>query len=183
MICQSYQPVDRLEKTKGATCFTVSSNIVKDSETGVPSLVSRLAVGVKRKIMCWTWQDMEQLPEAVEINLEASIKSLTWATGTKLFAGMDPGFVTVDIETQEVTAINKSASRTDSGTTELAGIRFGAVSSSGMGYMGMGNWVPKPMATGLSDGQVLLAKDVNTLFSDADGNPLEKRTGAMGSCT
>src|SRR6201996_8862019 len=108
---QSYQPIERLEKTKGATCFTVTSNVVKDSETGVPSLVSRLAVAVKRKVICWTWQDMEQLPDGVEINLEANIKSLIWATGTKLVAGMDPGFVVVDIETEEATAINKPASR------------------------------------------------------------------------
>jgi len=44
-----------------------------------------------------------------------------------------------------------------------------------MGYMGMGSWVPKPMATRLSEGQMLLARDVNTLFIDSDGKPLEKR--------
>ena len=172
---QTYQLVDRLEKTKGAACFTVTSNVVKDSETGVPSLVSRLAVGVKRKVVCWTWQDMEQLPEAAEISLEASIKSLTWATGTKLIAGMDAGFSVVHIESEEVTPINKHASRTADSTAELAGVRFGAVSSSGMGYMGMGSWVPRPMATGLSEGRVLLAKDVNTLFTDTEGEALEKR--------
>lgn len=120
---------------------------------------------------------MEQLPSVTEISLEASIKYLTWVTGTRLVAGMDPGFSMVDVETQEITSINKPASRTsgDLSTAELAGVRFGAVSSSGMGYMGMGSWVPKPMATGLSEDQVLLAKDVNTLFADAEGKPLEKR--------
>ena len=172
---QTYQLVDRLDQTRGAACFAVTSNVVKDAETGVPGLISRLAVGVKRRILCWTWQDTEQLPDVAEINLEASIKSLTWVTGMKLVVGMDPGFSVVDIESQEITAINKPASRTDSGTTELAGVRFGAVSSSGMGYMGMGSWVPKPMVTSLSDGQVLLAKDVNTLFADIDGQALEKR--------
>ena len=173
---QSYKPVERLENTKGATCFTVTSNVVKDADTGVPSLVSRLAVGVRRKLMCWTWQDMEQLADVAELNLEANIKSLTWATGTKLFAGMDPGFVVADVETETIEVINKPTSRaTDNSTAELAGVRFGAVSSSGMGYMGMGSWVPNPMATALSDGQIILAKDVNTLFADSDGNPLEKR--------
>ena len=169
---QSYQPVERLERTKGASCFTVTRNVVEDSETDAIGLVSRLAVAVKRKILCWTWQDMEQLPDAAEISLEATIKSLTWASGTKLVAGMDPGFVIVDIETQETTYVNKPATN---GTAELAATRFGAVSTSGMGYMGMGSWVPKPMATAVSEGQILLAKDVNTLFSDYDGNPLEKR--------
>lgn len=173
---QSYQAVERLEKTKGATCFSVTSNVVKDPENGVPSLVSRLAVAVKRKVLCWTWQDMEQLPDVAEINLEATVKSLNWATGSRLVAGMDPGFVIVDIEAHDVTPVNKPASRaTENGAAELAGVRFGAVSSSGMGYMGMGGWVPRPMAAGLSGDQILLAKDVNSLFVDTHGNALEKR--------
>lgn len=166
---QSYQLVERLERTKGASSFAVTSNVVKDPDTGVPSLVSRLAVAVKRKLVLWTWQDMELTSETQEISLEASIKSLTWASGTKMVAGMDPGFSMVDIETQEVAAINRP------GTAGQAGDRFAAVSSSGMGYMGMGSWVPKPMATRLADGQLLLAKDVNTLFTNDHGEALEKR--------
>lgn len=173
---QTYQLINRLENTRGTTGFTVTSNVVKDTETGVPSLVSRLAVAVKRRLLCWTWQDMEQLPDVAEISLEASIKSLIWVTGTRLVVGMDPGFNIVDIETEGVTPINKPASRAaETSTTEVASVRFGAVSTSGMGYMGMGSWVPKPMATGLSDKEVLLAKDVNTLFADTEGKALEKR--------
>lgn len=41
--------------------------------------------------------------------------------------------------------------------------------------MGMASWVPKPLATRLGEGQLLLAKDVNSLFIDADGNALDKR--------
>lgn len=44
-----------------------------------------------------------------------------------------------------------------------------------MGYMGMGSWVPKPMAAAMSNKQVLLAKDVNTLFVDIDGNAIDRR--------
>lgn len=174
---QSCQLTERLDTSKGATCFTVTSNVIKDADTKVPTLVSRMAVGVKRKVLCWTWQDMEQLPDVVEVNMEATIKSLTWISTTRMVVGMDPGFSIVNIETQEVTAINKSAARTssDSGSAEAPTLRFGAVSSTGMGYMGMGSWVPKPMATGLSDSEILLAKDVNTLFADDDGKPSEKR--------
>ena len=174
---QSYGFVERIERTKGATCFAVSSNVIKDLESNVPSLVSRLAVAVKRKILCWTWQDMEQLPDVVEISLEATIKSLNWVTGTRLVVGMDPGFSLVDVSNQEITAIYKQNQRSsiDAGSGELAGVRFGAVSSSGMGYMGMSGWVPKPMATGLSEDLIILAKDVNTMFTDADGKALEKR--------
>jgi tetratricopeptide (TPR) repeat protein len=41
--------------------------------------------------------------------------------------------------------------------------------------MGMGSWVPKPLATRLGEGELLLSKDVNSLFIDTDGNAIEKR--------
>ncbi|KAI8934949.1 hypothetical protein NX059_008616 [Plenodomus lindquistii] len=170
---QTYALQEKLEKTRGATTFAAASNIVKDPSTGIPSIVSRLAVAVKRKIILWTWQDMEVTGDALEISLIASVKSLTWATGTKIVAGMDPGFVMVNIETQEVQDIVKPGALGEAGVQ--GGVRFGAVSSSGMGYMGMGSWVPKPLATRLGEGEMLLAKDVNSLFIDTDGNALERR--------
>ena len=170
---QTYALQERLERTKGATTFAVTSNIVKDPDTGIPTIVSRLAVAVKRKIVLWTWQDMELNGDAQEITLVASVKSLTWASGTKIVAGMDPGFIMVNVESQEIQDIVKPSPLGD--TAGAGGTRFGAVSSSGMGYMGMASWVPKPLATRLQEGQLLLAKDVNSLFIDTDGNALDKR--------
>lgn len=169
----TYELQERLEKTKGAATFAVTSNIVKDPSTGIPSIVSRLAVAVKRRIILWSWQDMELMEDTAEITLISTVKSLTWATGTKIVAGMDPGFVMVDIESQEVTDIVKPSSLTESASQQLN--RFGAVNTSGMGYMAMGSWVPKPMATRLGDTELLLAKDVNSLFIDTEGKALEKR--------
>lgn len=168
---ETYALQEKLEKTRGATSFGVMSSIVKDDTTGILSIVSRLAVAVKRKILLWSWQDMELSGDIGEITLVAAVKSLTWASGAKIVAGMDPGFVMVDIETREITDINKPSSL----GVEGAVTRFGAVSSSGMGYVGMGGWVPKPMATKLAEGQMLLAKDVNTLFIDTEGKPLDRR--------
>lgn len=170
---QTYALQEKLERTKGATTFAVTSNIVKDPDTGIPTIVSRLAVAVKRKIILWTWQDMELSGDATEITLIASVKSLTWATGMKIVAGMDPGFVIVNVESQDIQDIVKPGQLGEAGGT--GGTRFGAVSSSGMGYMGMGSWVPKPLATRLQEGELLLAKDVNSLFIDTDGNALDKR--------
>jgi Vam6/Vps39-like protein vacuolar protein sorting-associated protein 39 len=166
---QTYALQERLEKTKGATLFAAMSNIVKDEATAIPSIVSRLAVAVKRKILLWTWQDMESSDDATEITLVAAAKSLTWASGTKILAGLDSGFVIIDIESLEVTDITKP------GNLDDAGSKFGAVSSTGMSYVGMGSWVPKPMATKLAESEMLLAKDVNTLFIDITGIPLDKR--------
>jgi hypothetical protein len=175
---QTYQLVERLEQTRGAACFAVTSNVVKDPETNIPSLVSRLVVGVKRRLLYWTWQDMELAADVGEIAMEAAVKSLTWATATKIVVGMDAGYSFVDVESKEQVPVNKPASRTtgrEEVSGELAGVRFAAVSSSGMGYMGMGSWVPKPMASKIGDSEVLLAKDVNTLFADTEGKALEKR--------
>lgn len=167
---RTYNLIERLEKTKGSTAFGVISNIVKDRVTGIPTIVSKLAVGAKRKILVWTWQDMEVSDVTTELTLVAPVKSLTWANGTKIVVGMDPGYVIADIESKEITEINKPAA-----AGEAASIRFAAVNSSGMSYVGMGNWVPRPLATKISEGQMLLAKDVNTLFIDLEGKALDKR--------
>ncbi|GAM84578.1 hypothetical protein ANO11243_025740 [Dothideomycetidae sp. 11243] len=170
---QTYAQQERLDKTRGATTFAVTSNVDRDAETEVPTLVSRMAVAVKRKILVWSWHDMELDSDVQEISLTATVKSLTWVTGTKIMAGLDPGFTLINVGNGEMTEINKPGAATDSaGQTNT---RFAAVTSSGMGYMGMGGWVPKPMATKLAPGRLLLAKDVNTLFVDEDGAPLEKR--------
>jgi len=169
----TYALQEKLERTKGATTFAVTRNVIKDPSTGIMSIVSRLAVAVKRRIILWTWQDTELTGDVAEITLVASVKSLTWATGTKIVAGMDPGFAMVDVESQEVQDIVKPAALGEAGGQ--GGTRFGAVSSSGMGYMGMGSWVPKPLATPLKEGEMLLVKDVNSLFIDTDGNAFDKR--------
>ncbi|KAK5244523.1 Vacuolar morphogenesis protein 6 [Exophiala xenobiotica] len=87
----TYELQEQLTNTKGATVFAATSNIVKDSTTGVPTLVSRLAVGVKRRLLLWSWHDGELNGDAVEIALSHSIKSLTWASGTKILAGLTSG--------------------------------------------------------------------------------------------
>ncbi len=170
---QTYQLQEKLERTRGATSFAVTSNIMKDLDTGVPSIVSRLAVSVKRKVLLWSWYDMELSDAVSEITLAATVKSMNWATGTRMVVGMDPGFVMVDIDTQEVVDINKPGSISEAGGQ--IGSRFGAVNTSGMGYVGMGSWVPRPMATNLAEGKMLLAKDVNTLFIDVEGKALDRR--------
>jgi len=166
---QTYTLLERLEKTKGATLFAPASNIVKDDSTGIPSIVSRLAVAAKRKIFLWTWQDMELSPDTTELTLVAAAKSLTWLNSNKIVVGLDSGYVIVDIVTMEISDVSKP------GGLDEVGSRFGAVSSTGMGYMGMGSWVPKPMASKLGDKEMLLARDVNTLFIDEDGKALDKR--------
>lgn len=168
----TYEPLPGtapLSKTKNATCFAVTSNIFKDGPEGIPEIISRLAVAVKRRLLIWRWHDSELDGEVVEVVLSESVRSISWSNATKLVCGMNSGFVVVDVLTQEVEDV---ASPGAIGGSGQAAARFGAAS---MGYMGLGGYVPKPMSTKLADGQMLLAKDINTLFVTDDGKLLEKR--------
>lgn len=170
---QSYELQEQLTKTKGASTFAVTSNIFNDPETGVPSIVSRLAVAVKRKILLWTWRDMELEGETAEMTLVSGIKSLTWVSGTKVVAGLSSSFVMVDIENSSVTDLVGPGSIGGLGGQETG--RLAGVGVASMSYIGIGGAAPKPLATRLSEGQVLLAKDINTQFIDIDGNSLGRR--------
>ncbi|KAL2867181.1 putative vacuolar morphogenesis protein AvaB [Aspergillus lucknowensis] len=170
---QSYELQEQLTRTKGATTFAVTSNIVNDPETGVPSIVSRLAVAVKRKILLWSWRDMELEDDTAELTIVSGIKTLTWVSATRLVAGLGSNFVLVDIETKTVTDLVGPGS-----IGGLAGQETGRLAGAGvvsMSYIGIGGAAPKPLASRLSEGQVLLAKDINTQFIDTDGNSLGRR--------
>ena len=57
----TYDIQEQLTKTRGATLFAVTSNIL--NEDNVPVLVSKLAVAVKRRLLLWTWHDGEMSVE------------------------------------------------------------------------------------------------------------------------
>ncbi|KAL7921571.1 hypothetical protein ACQKWADRAFT_321380 [Trichoderma austrokoningii] len=168
---QSYDLIETLSRTKNASCFAITSNIVRDPDTGVPEIISRLAVAVKRRLLLWNWHESELSNDVSEVVLSESIRSITWASATKIVCGMNGGYVIVDATTQEVEDIVSPGAVGVSGQ----GSRFGAVSSAGMGYMGLGSYIPKPLAAKLADGEMLLAKDINTLFVNDEGKALEKR--------
>ncbi|KAJ9218678.1 hypothetical protein DTO169C6_8992 [Paecilomyces variotii] len=170
---QTYQLHEQLTRTKGASTFAVTRNIIEDPETGVPSIVSRLAVAVKRKILLWTWRNSELDSDTAEITLVSGVKTITWASATKLIAGLSSNYVMVDIESMEITDLVGPGSIGGGPGQETS--RLGGVGVVSMSYIGMGGMVPKPLATRLREGQVLLAKDVNTHFIDIDGNSLGRK--------
>lgn len=170
---QTFELQETLIKTKGASTFAVTSNIVKDSSTGIPSIVSRLAVAIKRKLLLWSWHDSELGSDIAELPLVTGIKTLTWITGTRLIAGLTSSYVLVDVETLAVTDIVGPGAI--GGAPGQDGGRLGGVGVASIGYIGLGGTAPKPLATKLGEGEVLLAKDINTLFMDTEGNSLGRR--------
>ena len=168
---QSYELQETLVKAKGASTFSVTSNVVKDESTGVPSIVSRLAVAVKRRLILWSWHDSELASETSEITLVNTIRALKWVTGTRLIAGLNSSYVLVDVESSSVTDIIGPGSI--GGAPGQDGGRFSGAGVASMGYLGMTS--PPPLATQLGKGEMLLAKDINTLFINTDGDSLGRR--------
>jgi hypothetical protein len=66
---QSLELQQQLVKTKGATVFAIASNIEKDAD-GVPTIISRLAISVKRKLLIYSWHDAEILDLEVMLPLD-----------------------------------------------------------------------------------------------------------------
>lgn len=100
---QTFEPIEApLPRTKNASTFAVTSNIVKDPATGIPEIISRLAVSVKRRLLLWSWHESELSPEVTEIVLAESIRSITWASATRVVCGMNSGYAIADVETGNV---------------------------------------------------------------------------------
>ena len=167
----TYELHETFTRSKGVTTFALTSNIIKDQ--GIPLIVSRLAVAVKRKLLLWTWQDTDLINEDYELTLASGIKTLTWATASKLVVGLTSSYVLVNVETSSITDIVGPGS-IGGGSAPESG-RFGGAGVASLGYMGMGGMIPKPLATRIGNGELLLAKDINTHFVDVDGQALDKR--------
>ncbi len=86
---QTHELIETLSKTKNASSFAVTSNIVKDADTGIPEIISRLAVAVKRRLLLWSWHESELGDDVAEVVLPESIRSVTWAnaSNTALHSG------------------------------------------------------------------------------------------------
>lgn len=143
---------ETLAKTKGASTFAVTSNIERDETTLIPSIVSRLAIGVKKRLLLYSWHDEEFL-EGKEVVLSGAVRSLTWACGRKVVAGLAGGFVVIDVKTGITKEIVPS--ETKGGAAGPAG---GEPAGWGA-YMGMGGWGSKPLSTHLGGEDLLLVKD------------------------
>ena len=163
---KSYELQETLAKAKGASTFAVATYGDQDG-----SMVSRLAVAVKRRLILWSWRNGKVAPDVTEISLVTGIKSLTWATDTSLIAGLNSSYVLVDTQTSAITDIVGPGSI--GGAAGQDGGRFSGAGVASMSYLGMS--APPPLATKLSKGEMLLARDINTLLIDTGGNSLGRR--------
>ncbi|KAI5799889.1 vacuolar sorting protein 39 domain 2-domain-containing protein [Geopyxis carbonaria] len=156
---------ETLAKARRASTLAVTSNIEHDEETQIPELVSRLAVGIRRRLLLYSWHD-GGFQEGKEVTLGGNIRTLTWASGRKVIVGMTSGFVVVDVHTGSVEEVTPPET-TNGAAKGKAGDQNGWAS-----YVGMGGWGSRSLSTRLGGDDILLLKDSTTLFVDADGKPL-----------
>ncbi|EPQ61498.1 Bgt-2586 [Blumeria graminis f. sp. tritici] len=164
--------LEHLIRTKGASNFAITSNIVKDSSTGIPEIISRLAVSVKRKLLLWSWHESELEQSVSEFTLAEPIRKLTWVAADKIICGLNSRFVLVDILTGDSQDIIGPGV---SGTATVSSGRFSAVGSASMGYIGLGGYTSKPLVAKLKDGEILLTRDTSSVFIACDGKAAEKK--------
>jgi len=146
---QTYDVQEKVYGTAGASVFAVTSNIETDT-SGVSRIVSRLCVGIKRRLQFHTWQDAEFIMDQ-EITLPDRIRSLTWSTTTRVCVGMASDFCLVDAISLRVIDIDARGSNA----------LFNGLQGVGMSYISMGAKSPRPLSTSLPHGEILLAKDGN----------------------
>ena len=167
----NYTLKETLSKSKGASTFAINSSIVKDATTNVGSVITKLAVAVKRKLLIWTWRDGELEENIFDHTFVTAIKSLMWVTDSRILVGLGASYVILDIGTSNVIDIVGPGSI--GGAAGQDGGRLGATGVASISYLGMS--APKPLATKLGEGEMLLARDINTHFVDLDGNALGRR--------
>lgn len=151
---------ETLGKAKRASVLAVTSNIEEDEETEIPELVSRLAVGVKRRLLLYSWSD-GGFQEGKEVVLGGNVRTLTWASGRKVIVGLQSGFVVVDARLGSAEEVLPAEVANGPGKQ---GDNAGWAS-----YVGMGGWGARSLSTRLSNDELLLVKDCGWPFGGCPG--------------
>ncbi|CAG8564725.1 9381_t:CDS:10, partial [Ambispora gerdemannii] len=159
----TFQLQKQLAKTRGANIFTIDTKIEisqDEGSKGIPMIVTRLAVGVRRKLIIFIWRDSE-FTDTKEFAIADKIRTMAWVSSKKLCLGLANEYALIDITSGTVTDLFAPSSTPSSGT------------SSYIPYM-IGPRVNKPLVTKLPNDEILLAKDNMSIFVGLDGNPTRR---------
>ncbi|EMD34098.1 hypothetical protein CERSUDRAFT_141580 [Gelatoporia subvermispora B] len=179
----TFSPTTPLVKAKAAFSFAVHTWVIhvdepvtkspKLDETDfakakpIPAIMTYLAVGCRRKMVIYSWQDGE--PQDVqEALLPHSPRAMVFIDSEHICFGYSPTEYAVfslktSVTTDVVTPLPTAPS---SGITNMG---MGALSGLG-GYMTLGLGAkPKPCVVNSNESEALVAKDNNGFFIDTDG--------------
>ncbi|CAO3689464.1 unnamed protein product [Umbelopsis ramanniana] len=162
---RSYELRMTLTKTKGADLFTIQTLVEMNEEDGIPMLMTRLAVAVRKKLFIFVWKDTEFL-ETKELNIPDRIKAMAWVGPTKICLGFSGEYVLMDVETKVLTELFAPSGPPDGS---------GPMSTLNNLYnMSIGSRGGKPLVTKIPNNEMLLAKDHISIFLGLDGTPTRK---------
>ncbi|KAI0925948.1 hypothetical protein AcW1_008241 [Taiwanofungus camphoratus] len=178
-------PQTPLLKTKGALSFAIHTGVeYDDSENksqpsitgdfgkgkGIPVVVTRLAVGCKRKIVLYSWRDGEP-QEVQDWILPHSPRAMSFVNREVICFGYSPTeYASFSLNTLATTELTAPVSPTTSGTG-ISNISMGAFSGLS-GYMTLGLGAKaKPCVVSVNESEALVAKDNNGIFVGIEGRP------------
>ncbi|KAG8897844.1 Vacuolar morphogenesis protein 6 [Tulasnella sp. 403] len=172
----TFSPPTLLTQAKGALSFGIDTSIQYSSDTadagnntsqGMPSVVTRLAVGCRRKIVVYTWKDGEA-QEVKELNLPHSPRVITFSTPNVLVLSYtSTEHVLLKVPMMSITELVLPAPPP---STTIGGMGKGALSGWG-GYMtlGLGAKAKPFVYRTTEDGEFAVKKDNISMFFDPDG--------------
>ncbi|BFZ54290.1 Vacuolar morphoproteinsis protein 6 [Savitreella phatthalungensis] len=142
----------RLDGTKGASLFCVDSSI--DHTSGVPVVQTQVAVCVRRQVLLYTWRDSEFEQER-HFTLPDKARAAEFLTPRTLVLGLGSDFCSLELATGDVQAIQ--------------------VAVPGPGAMSYLGRQARPLLANTA-GQMLLVRDLQSSFIDADCNVLRSKS-------
>ncbi|KAH8100006.1 hypothetical protein BXZ70DRAFT_939950 [Cristinia sonorae] len=171
----TFSPPTILPKAKPALSFALNTTVERDDGKGeqthgVPTVVTHLVVGCRRKVVVYSWRDGEP-QEVQEAVLPHSPRNLAFLNQDTLCFGYSPDYALFSLKTLTATEVATSVASVAS-SSSISGMGMGAFSGLG-GYMtlGLGAKNPKPCTLRIKDDEVLIAKDNNGILLGPDGKP------------
>ncbi|KAJ7086162.1 hypothetical protein B0H15DRAFT_987519 [Mycena belliarum] len=179
----TFSPATPLLKSKGAFSFAIHTSVQHISPTNepsageflaassIPTLVTQLVVGCKRKVVIYCWKDGEA-QESKEAALPHSPRMITFLDkDTVCFAYPLTEYAIFSIPTMSGTEVSIPLPVTAAGTgmgaftAGLGGYGLGGYMSLGLGHK------PKPAAIQISDSEAMILKDNEGVFIGHDAGP------------
>ncbi|KAF7312336.1 Rab guanyl-nucleotide exchange factor [Mycena indigotica] len=166
-------PPTPLLKAKAAFSFAIHSSVQHVAPdlppgakaTSIPTLVTQLVVGCRRKVVIYSWKDGEA-QESKEAPLPHSARVISFLDKDTACFGYSPTeYAMFSILSMTATDISIPLPVTAAGTGMSAFTSLG-------GYMTLGLGVkPKPAALHISPSEALILKDNEGIFVGPDGSP------------
>ncbi|KAF8207076.1 hypothetical protein K438DRAFT_1713917 [Mycena galopus ATCC 62051] len=174
----TFSPVTPLLKAKAAFSFAIHTSIqhispeIRTGEfsqpTSIPTLVTQLVVGCRRKVVIYCWRDGEP-QETKEAPLPHSPRIISFLDkDTACFAYPDTEYAIFSIPTMTATEVSVPLPAAAAGAgmgSAFTGLGLGGYMTLGLGAK------PKSGAIQISDSETLILKDNEGIFIGSDATP------------